>query len=156
MPAFIARITGGADAYTKATAASPGSVTVQVVNGSGRSGLAAANSAALTTLGFKVSTPTNGTSQAVTTISYPAGMEGQAKAVAAHVPGATVTVSTSVQRVTLTLGTDGRQVAGAAGASSARAPSTAASGGGASSSGGSAAAPKPGAPQAFNGTSCIN
>jgi hypothetical protein len=80
-------------------------------------------------------------------------MEAQAKAVAARVPGAAVSASTSVQQVTLTLGTDGRQVAGAGGAS-APASSSAAAGG--ASAGGSAATPKPGTPQAFTGTSCIN
>jgi LCP family protein required for cell wall assembly len=154
MPEFIAKIIGTPDAYTKATAASPSDVTVQVINGSGTSGLAAANSSALAKLGFKVSAPANGASQTATTITYPAGMEAQAKAVAARVPGAAVSASTSVQQVTLTLGTDGRQVAGAGGASSAPASSSAAAGG--ASAGGSAAAPKPGTPQAFTGTSCIN
>jgi LCP family protein required for cell wall assembly len=152
IPAFINKITGGSDAYTKATAASPGSVTVSVVNGSGTPGLAAANSTALSGLGFKVTAPANGTSQTATTITYPAGMEAQAKAVAAHVPGAAVSVSTSVQGVTLTLGTDGHQVAAAGG-------SSAGSSSGAGTAGGSSAAPAsssaPGV-QTFNGTSCIN
>jgi LCP family protein required for cell wall assembly len=153
IPAFINKITGGPDAYTKATAAAPGSVTVSVVNGSGTPGLAAANSTALTGLGFKVTAPANGAGQTATTITYPAGMEAQAKAVAAHVPGAVVSVSPSVQGVTLTLGTDGHQVAGAGGGSSA-APSSASG-----SSAGSAPAPASSSAQGaqtFNGTSCIN
>jgi LCP family protein required for cell wall assembly len=151
LPAFIARIVGGPDAYTTAKAADPASVTVQVVNGSGRSGRAAANSTALTGLGFKVAPPANGSSQTTTTITYPSGMEGQAKAVAAHVPGATVSVSSSVQQVTLTLGTDGHQVATGSGGSGAGSSSPATSG-----AGGSAPAKPSGAPQAFTGTSCIN
>ena len=154
IPAFIAKITGGPDAYTEATAAAPGSVTVSVVNGSGTPGLAKANSTALSGLGFKVTAPANGTNQTATTITYPAGMEAQAKAVAAHVPGAAVAVSSSVQGVTLTLGTDGHQVAGAGGGSSAGSSSTAGSGG---SGGGSAAAPTSSSPaQSFTGTSCID
>jgi hypothetical protein len=151
LPAFIGRIVGRPDAYTTAKAADPGTVTVQVVNGSGRSGRAAANSAALTGLGFKVAPPANGSSQTATTITYPSGMEGQAKAVAAHVPGATVSVSSSVQQVTLTLGTDGHQVATGSGGSGGGSSSPVTSG-----AGGSAAAKPSGAPQAFTGTSCIN
>ena len=147
MPAFINRITGQQSAYDKATAADPGSVTVRVINGSGKPGLAAANTTALSRLGFSVGTPANGTRQTDTTITYPKGMESQAKAVAAHVPGAAVTVSTSVSQVTVTLGTDGHQVS----AGAATAPSTAAAGG-------AAAAPATTAvpAQNFTGTSCIN
>jgi LCP family protein required for cell wall assembly len=144
MPAFINRITGTPSAYDKATPATPSSVTVQVINGSGTSGLAAANSAALGKLGFQVVTPANGTRQTDTTITYPKGMESQAKAVAAHVPGATTVESATVSQVTLTLGTDGHQVAAM---QQTPAPTK-------------APAPTPAttnAPtQSFNGASCIN
>jgi LCP family protein required for cell wall assembly len=147
LPAFIAKITGQVSAYDKATAAAPGSVTVRVINGSGKPGLAAANTTALSRLGFSVGTPANGTRQADTTITYPKGMESQAKAVAADVPGAAVAVSTSVSQVTLTLGTDGHQVSAGTGA----APLT-------GSAGGAAAAPATtaGPAQNFTGSSCIN
>jgi LCP family protein required for cell wall assembly len=145
MPAFINRITGTPSAYDKATAADPGSVDVRVVNGSGTAGLAAASTTKLSGLGFKVGTPANGPRQADTTITYPAGMESQAKAVAAHVPGATVSVSPSATEVIVTLGTDGHRVSsGAAGAaSSASAPAPAPA---------TTAAPA----QSFTRTSCIN
>ena len=146
VPAFIAKITGQVSAYDKATPADPGSVQVRVINGSGTPGLAAANTTALSRLGFTVGTPANGTRQADTTITYPQGMESQAKAVAAHVPGAAVSVSRSVSQVTVTLGTDGHQVS--AGASAA--PSTA--GGGAPAAPATTSAPA----QNFSGTSCIN
>lgn len=144
MPAFIARVTGKVSAYDKATAADPGSVDVRVVNGSGTPGLAAASTTKLSALGFKVGTPANGPRQADTTISYPAGMEAQAKAVAAHVPGATLAVSSSGSQVTVTLGTDGHRVtsgdtAPPASSGSAAAPAT-------------TAAPA----QSFTRTSCIN
>jgi hypothetical protein len=144
MPAFINRITGQPSAYDKATAAAPDSVRVRVVNGSGTPGLAAASTTALDGLGFDTGTPSNGPRQADTTITYPAGKEAQAKAVAAHVPGATVSVSTDVSEVVVTLGTDGHRVAsGAAGAASSAPP---------------ASAPATTAPPAqnFTGTSCIN
>jgi hypothetical protein len=110
VPSFIDQVLGRPDPYTQATAAAPDTVTVHVINGTGRPGLAASNSTALAQLGFQVDAPANGPSQTATTITYPAGMEPQAKAVAAHVPGATVTVSTTVKRVTLTLGSEGAQV----------------------------------------------
>jgi LCP family protein required for cell wall assembly len=150
LPAFIAKVTGQPDAYEQAKAADPSDVTVQVINGSGTPGLAAANSAALKDLGFTVTAPDNGDRQTTTTISYPAGMEGQAKAVAAHVPGAAVAVSSSADRVVLTLGTDGHQVGSASSGSSAG--SSAAAGGGSAPAPAKSAAPA----QGFTGTTCIN
>jgi hypothetical protein len=146
IPAFIAHLTGQVSAYEKATAADPKSVTVRVINGSGRPGQAAANTTALSRLGFSVGTPANGARQADTTITYPVGMESQAKAVAAHVPGAVVSVSPSATQVTVTLGTDGHRVSAGAGAP----PSTAPAGGTA------APATKAAPAQSFTGTSCIN
>jgi LCP family protein required for cell wall assembly len=146
MPAFINHVTGQVSAYDKATAAAPASVKVRVINGSGTPGLAAASTTTLSGLGFTVGTPSNGTRQADTTITYPAGMESQAKAVAAHVPGAAVSVSSSVSQVVVTLGTDGHRVRSGAGAATS------------SASARSAAAPATTAApaQSFTGTSCIN
>jgi LCP family protein required for cell wall assembly len=147
LPAFIGQILGRPDPFTQATAAAPDTVTVQVINATGRAGLAAANSAALTRMGFHVQAPANGPGQAATTITYPPGSESQAKAVAAHVPGATVAASTTVQGVTLTLGSNGSQVGSPSPATSPApaAPSSA------------AAAPSSAAPvQAFTAASCIN
>lgn len=150
MPAFINRITGQQSAYDKAAPAGPGSVNVRVINGSGTPGLAAANSTTLSGLGFKVGTPANGPRQADTTITYPTGMESQAKAVAAHVPGAAVSVSSSVTQVTVTLGTDGHRVSAGAGPGAAAGPSSAAAGGAPAPA--TTAAPV----QNFTGRSCIN
>jgi hypothetical protein len=140
-------VTGQPDPYTRATAAAPDTVTVQVINGTGRPGLAASNSAALAKLGFHVVAPGNGTTQTATTITYPAGEEAQAKAVAAHVPGAAVSVSTSVRRVTLTLGSQGSTVGSP---SSATTPSTSIPSQSTPSQ--STASPA----KAFNASSCIN
>ena len=151
MPAFINHITGEGSsgqvsAYDKATAAAPGSVKVRVINGSGTPGLAGASTATLSRLGFTVGTPSNGTRQDITTITYPAGMESQAKAVAAHVPGAAVSVSSAVTEVVVTLGTDGHRVRSGVAAT------------GSTARGGSAPAPATSAAPAqnFTRTSCIN
>jgi hypothetical protein len=76
--------------------------------------LATRNSAALQQAGFHTGTPNSANTTATTVIEYPAGMESQAKAVAAYVPGAQVAASTAVNTVTLVLGTDGKQVKGLA------------------------------------------
>jgi LCP family protein required for cell wall assembly len=130
LPAFIDHIldprSRSADPATTSAAPAavdPSTVTVQVVNATGRTGLAATNTTALAGLGFATTAPTNGAVQRTTTISYPAGMENQARAVAAHVPGATLQGSATVGQVTLTLGTDGRKVT-----ASSSAPTTTADG----------------------------
>jgi LCP family protein required for cell wall assembly len=148
LPAFVDQVLGRPDRYARATAAAPASVTVRVINATGRPGLAASSSTALARLGFRVAAPENGSRQTATTLTYPAGDEAQAKAVAAHVPGATVTSSTAVRQVTLTLGGDGIQVGSGAPASSSVAPSSTAT---ASTPSGSS-----GPVKAFSATSCIN
>jgi LCP family protein required for cell wall assembly len=125
MPAFIHTVVGNPSAYDNAKAAAPSSVTVTVLNGSSTDGLAASNTATLAALGFKTGTPGTASTTAATTIEYPPGSESAAKAVAAHVPGATVSATTSVSGVTLVLGTDGVQASAASastGASSSSAP----------------------------------
>src|SRR5206468_3045029 len=80
---------------------------VQVVNGTGTPGLAAGVSQTLKGRGFTVSgTSTAASPTTLTTVTYPAGMEGQAKALAAAVPGAAVAAAPGISSVTLTLGTD--------------------------------------------------
>jgi len=110
MPAFIASITGApvpVSALDQATATTPGAVTVVVLNGRAVSGAAGHATATLQSAGFVVATPATTTSTDFTTIEYPPGMAGQAKALLAFVPGARVTVSHAVARVTLALGHDG-------------------------------------------------
>ncbi|MCU1603981.1 MAG: LytR family transcriptional regulator [Modestobacter sp.] len=121
LPAFIDHILGtraaastssapGPAPSAPAPAVDPATVTVHVVNGTGRAGLAASNAAALAQLGFRTDAPTNGATRRTTTIAYPAGMQAQAQALVAYVPGASVVTDTAVRQVTLNLGTDGAQV----------------------------------------------
>lgn len=114
MPAFIAGITGVPSGYSAAKASKASSVLVTVVNGSGVAGAGLRNTKTLSSIGFETGVPTTARSQELTTIEYPAGMAGDAKALAAHVPGADVGQSASVDRITLVLGTDGRTVLAAA------------------------------------------
>jgi LCP family protein required for cell wall assembly len=152
LPAFFAEIAGPPSAYTSASAADPKDVSVEVRNGTGIRGLAAAQAQALHALGFRIAgtaTATSGTT--LTTVTYPAGKEAEAKAVATRVPGAAVAQSAAVRQVTLTLGTDGDRVA----TTSSRATSAA---GGSKAAPSSAAAPvRSAAPaKAYGGTDCIN
>lgn len=147
MPAFIHSVIGNPSAYDNAQAAAPSSVTVTVLNGSGTDGLAASNTATLAALGFKTGTPGTTTTTATTTVEYPSGMEAAAKALAAHVPGATVSATGSVSGVTLVLGTDGVQASA----------SSASSGGASASSSAPAPAPSSTAPtKTYAQGACIN
>ena len=153
LPAFIAQITGPSSDYTDAKAADPNGVKVRVVNGTGTPGLARTQSTALSRLGFSATTDPTSVTTSLTTVTYPAGQEADAKAVAAAVPGALVARSDSVDQVTLTLGGDGHRVT--APSSGGSAPPAQ---GGSSPAGGvsTAPAPAPGGGQSFSGTSCIN
>lgn len=110
MPSFIASVIGNPSAYDSATAAAVGDVTVTVLNGSDTDGLASEGTSTLTTIGFTTGEPGSADTREATTIQYPAGSEAGAKALAAYVPGAVVTLSTTVNGVTLILGADGVQV----------------------------------------------
>jgi LCP family protein required for cell wall assembly len=149
LPAFITGIVGQPASYTDAAAASPSAVTVSVVNGTGQPGLAASQAAALKALGFTARVDSTGVTTGLTAVEYPAGMEAQAKAVAAAVPGASVAASSTVDGVTLTLGTDGVRVPKAGSPSAA--PSTSASSSAAPSSSAATSAPK-----SFSSASCVN
>ena len=101
------------------TAVAPSSVTVDVLNGTGEDGVAARNASALQKAGFKIAAvDTAPSSSTKTIVEYPSGMQSQAAAVAAHVPGA-ATAQGSVTVVTLLLGSDGLQATGAAPSSAA-------------------------------------
>lgn len=115
IPDFIARLLGQRTAYDAAKTVAPSTVQVTVVNAVGTTGLAGRNGAALQALGFTVAAPEGADTTRATTITYPRGMEAQAKTLAAAVPGAVTAVSGDVTGVTLTLGTDGVQVPGAGG-----------------------------------------
>ncbi len=113
IPAFISQLQGkDDDAYRKATAAQPGSVTVDVLNGTDTVRLATRNAAQLRALHFKVDVIDSTSTTPHTTVEYPPGKEAQAKAVAGDVPHAKTVPTPDVARVTLVLGTDGRQVRG--------------------------------------------
>ena len=107
--------------HTSAPAAvAPSSVTVDVLNGTGEDGVAARNASALQKAGFKIAAVDTAPSASTKTIvEYPSGMQSQAAAVAAHVPGAATTQG-SVTVVTLLLGSDGLQASGAAPSTAAR------------------------------------
>ena len=151
MPAFIHSVIGNPSAYVNAKAAAPSTVTVTVLNGSGTDGRAASNTATLAALGFKTGTPGTTAATPTTTIEYPSGMESAAKAVAAHVPGATVSATSSVSGVTLVLGGDGVQ------ATSASASTGGASGTTGSSSSSGSSAPTPTTPaKTYAQGACIN
>jgi LCP family protein required for cell wall assembly len=119
LPGFIAKLLGRVADPTlaKAVAAAPSTVTLDVLNGTDTSGLAGRNATALRTAGFAVDTVDSAAEAAATLIEYPAGLQAQAKAVAAAVPGATLTLTSAVHRVTLILGTNGVQAKGLAAAS---------------------------------------
>ena len=131
MPDFVNALIGSpsADALKKATAADPRTVTVSVVNDTSSNGLETTNAAALAKLGFKTKVPpANSDVIAKTTIRYPKGAEGAAKAVLAAVPGAQLIQSNDVSTVTLLLGNNGIQVKSLMPAGSSTPASSAASG----------------------------
>jgi LCP family protein required for cell wall assembly len=120
IPSFIQAIIGkGSGDLNVVKAAKPSTVTVDVLNGAEVYHLASRNAAQLKKLGFTIdvvdSTPTPITT---TVVQYPHGRAAGAKAVAAAVPGAHLEETSSVTRVTLLLGTDGKQVRGLVPASS--------------------------------------
>jgi LCP family protein required for cell wall assembly len=110
---FINRLIGNpaASAVQTAQAADPHTVTVTVINDTNSNGLEQANAAALKQLGFTTNVPAP-TSDVIdkTTIKYPAGAEGAAKALLAAVPGAVLSQTSDVNSVTLVLGNNGVQV----------------------------------------------
>ncbi|MDT4940227.1 MAG: hypothetical protein QOJ34_316 [Pseudonocardiales bacterium] len=116
MPSFVASLDGhGNPAYDAATAAAPGTVTVDVLNGTAIARLAARNAAGLQQLGFRTNVVDSTSAPTRTSlIEYPPGREGQAKAVAAVVPQAKPVMTPDVSRVTVVLGSDGRWVQGLA------------------------------------------
>ncbi len=128
IPAFIAQLEGKTDSeLTKATPAAPATVTVDVLNGTPTPRLAARNAAALITFGFKVATVDSAANTAATTVEYPDGAQAKAKAVLQRVPKAKAVLTPGIARVTLVLGTNGREVSGLNPQTSAPAPAATAS-----------------------------
>ncbi|MCW2645071.1 MAG: cpsA [Pseudonocardiales bacterium] len=116
MPGFIRQLQGkNADpGLAGAKAATPSSVTVDVLNGTQTVGRAGRNADQLRALGFKVNNILSTTPSADTVIEYPSGKESEAKAVSGAVPGANLVQTSSVDRVTLVIGANGVQVKGLA------------------------------------------
>ncbi|SDJ35299.1 transcriptional attenuator, LytR family [Frankineae bacterium MT45] len=116
LPGFIRTLQGkpADSALAAAPVAAPSSVAVDVLNGASITGLAAANGAALKKLGFHVETIDSTDPIPQTSVEYPAGLQGKAKAVAAATPGAKLVLTTAVNKVTLVLGANGVQVKGLA------------------------------------------
>ena len=113
IPAFISQLEGRTDAsLAKAKPAAPGTVTVDVLNGTPTPRLASRNAAALIGFGFKVATVDSAANTAATTVEYPDGGQAQARAVLQRVPKAKAVLTPGIARVTLVLGTNGREVAG--------------------------------------------
>jgi len=108
LPAFVQSLVGDPEEYTNAQAWRPANVPVTVLNGSGVTGAAGAAGQALAARGFPVGAPGSSETTKTTMVQYPAGKEGQAKAVASVVPGAVAVRTDTVSGVTLVLGTDGK------------------------------------------------
>jgi LCP family protein required for cell wall assembly len=151
---FAQQIVGGQEGsgFGTAKAVSPGSFTVDVLNGSTTDGAATRNADALRQLGFQVGVVDTAAARSPrTVIEYPPGMQSQAKTLAEQVPGAQGQQTGSVGRVTLLLGADGLQVSPAHGTrGTAQRPLTAEDPGRAPSP-----SPSPGLPAADTGA-CVN
>jgi LCP family protein required for cell wall assembly len=113
IPSFIQRFIGNSFNLNGVKPAPRTKTTVDVLNGTDVLRLAARNARQLRKMGFHIetidSTPSPVTA---TTIQYPPGRAANAKALAEVVKGAKLVPTSSVKRVTLSLGSDGRQVNG--------------------------------------------
>ena len=108
---FATDLIGGKKSqFGSAKTVAPGSFTVDVLNGSNTDGAASRSGDTLRQRGFQVGTVGTTPTSPATVIKYPAGMQAQAKTLAAQIPGAQAQQTSSVQRVTLVLGADGLQV----------------------------------------------
>jgi hypothetical protein len=86
---------------------------VDVLNGTDVYKLATRNSLQLKKLGFKIDVvDSTDAPVSATTVLYPPAHQAGAKALAKAVPGAKLVMSSAVARVTLQLGTNGKQVTG--------------------------------------------
>jgi LCP family protein required for cell wall assembly len=135
IPAFVRSLSGHDDsALTDAKPAAPQSVTVDVLNGTDVTRLAARNAAALRKLGFRVDIIDSTDTTPSTAVEYPPGKEAQAKALLAQIPEAKPVATPDVDHVTLVLGGNGVVAGGVRAPVIPRAPRPQ-HGGGASTSG---------------------
>jgi LCP family protein required for cell wall assembly len=108
IPAFVRSLSGQDNsALNDAKPAAPQSVTVDVLNGTDVTRLAARNAAALRTLGFRIDIIDSTDTTPSTAVEYPPGKEAQAKALLAQIPKAKPVATPDVDRVTLVLGENG-------------------------------------------------
>jgi LCP family protein required for cell wall assembly len=113
MPSFIGKLIGAdpGTALSRAKAAAPSSVTVQVINDTNTNGLEKTNATALQAAGFRTEIPPASSDVvAKTLIRYAPGQEAAAKALQAQVPGAVMEATSEVSSVTLVLGENKVQV----------------------------------------------
>ncbi len=113
MPSFIGKLIGSdpGTALSRAKAAAPSTVTVQVINDTNTNGLEKTNAEALQAAGFKTEIPPASSDVvAKTLIRYAPGQEAAAKALQAQVPGAVLEATSEVDSVTLVLGENKVQV----------------------------------------------
>jgi LCP family protein required for cell wall assembly len=113
MPSFIGKLIGSdpGTPLSRAKAAAPSSVTVQVINDTNTNGLEKTNAEALQAAGFKTEIPPASSDVvAKTLIRYAPGQESAAKALQAQVPGAVLEATSEVDSVTLVLGENKVQV----------------------------------------------
>jgi LCP family protein required for cell wall assembly len=116
IPSFIQQFIGNSFNLNGVKPAPRAKTTVDVLNGTVVLRLATRNARALRRMGFHVETIDSTPSPvAATAIQYPPGKAANAKALAAVVKGAELVPTSSVKQVTLSLGSDGRQVDGLAG-----------------------------------------
>jgi LCP family protein required for cell wall assembly len=139
------------EAIASAPPVAPAQVTVaQVLNASGRAGLAVKTRASLAALGFggPMTASSATTDQTATEVHYPPGQEGAAKALLAKIPGArAVPDATATTGVKIVLGSSFSTVTGtAATAGTASAAATTPAAGSASSAAPTTAAPTTAAP----------
>lgn len=113
IPTFIQGVLGHPLDLHGVVAAAPSTVTVDVLNGTDITRYAARNAAALRRAGFRTDVVDSAPSVvAATAVEFPPHKAAGAKALAKLVPGAKLVETSSVHRVTLVLGTDGREVTG--------------------------------------------
>jgi len=108
---FVRRLVGAPvdKKLSTAKAVSPTQVSVTVLNQSTQDLVATKNANTLGTAGFLATVGTTNDHTDQTVIDYPDGQQAQAKTLAQYVPGALLTMSSSVSKVTLVLGSDNIQ-----------------------------------------------
>ena len=150
--AFFARLSARPATAADTSTVAPGTVTVEVYNGSGVAGIAGRAQSALVELGYGVGAVGNAdrSDYASSQIRYGPDRAAQARTVALVVPGADLVEDPALAgRVQLVIGANfagiGTPAAGSSGAASSG-----------SSSGSAAAAGKTGQPRTAADTSCIN